>query len=204
MAPLDGWKERRILARVMQGWLSRQEERRTFRANLESVVLELNEVASLDHIVLLCAGIESLSEFDSVSPYSSEDIEVLVNGAATAAGAVGVEVDVRRLRGLLGSLRKENLPRRIRALGEVIESLVPRDWENVVGPTQKIRNALAHGNRGLEQFMPKLSDTTRALAGMCVIWDQETSGLPFDKLSGRFGPQVIVGEEIPNLQHWES
>ena len=188
----------------MQGWLSRQEERRTFRANLESVVLEINEVASLDHIVLLCAGIESLSEFDSVSPYSSEDIEVLVNGAATAAGAVGVEVDVRRLRGLLGSLRKENLPRRIRALGEVIESLVPRDWENVVGPIQKIRNALAHGNRGLEQFMPKLSDTTRALAGMCVIWDQETSGLPFDKLSGRFGPQVIVGEEIRNLQHWES
>ena len=204
LAPLNGWKERRELARVMQGWLTKQEERRTFRANLESVIADMNDVASPDHIVLLCAGIESVGEFDSASPYSKEDIAKMVEGAAAGAVAAGIEVEVDRLRGLLGSLRKENLPRRVKALAAAIASLVPREYEIILGPTQKIRNARAHGSSALEQFMPNLSAATHALAGMCVVWDQETSGLPFERMTGPLTAQSVASEAIQGLQHNDS
>lgn len=201
LAPLNGWRARQELAGIMQNWLSKQGERRVFRANVDSVIGEMNHTASPDHIVLLCAGIESVSEFDSASSYSKKDIEKLVAGATTAATVAGIEVQVERLRGLLGSLRKENVPRRIRALRETIKTWVPDEWEIILEPAQKIRNTRAHGGSGLEQLMANLSATTHALAGMLVVWDLKTSGLPFEKLTIGLTSQGVIREAIQNLQH---
>ena len=198
--PLNGWKSRRELAGIMERWLSQQGERRVFRANLDYVISEMGHTASPDHIALLCAGIESVNDFDSVSPYSKSDIAKLVEGAAAAGLAAGVDVQIDRLRGLLGLLRKDNVRHRIKALQSAIRTLVPNEWELILEPTQKIRNARVHGSSGLEQLMPNLSPTTHALAGMCVIWDQRTSGLPFEKLTVGLTSQGVVREAIENLQ----
>lgn len=200
LAPLNGWKRRRVLGEVMQSWLTKQEERRVFRVNLEGVTSDMNEVATPDHVLSLCAGIESLAELDSASRYSKDDVTALVEGAKVAAKEAGISVQVSRLRGLLGLLRKENLPQRVRTLSAAIEEHLPSEYEIILGPTQKIRNARAHGSGGLERFMPSLSPTTHALAGMCVVWDQKTSGLPFEKLAQRLSAQGIVSEAIQNLR----
>ena len=88
----------------------------------------------------------------------------------------------------------------IRALRAAIKTLVPDEWEIMLEPAQKIRNTRAHGGSGLEQLMPNLSATTHGLAGMCVVWDQKTSGLPFEKLTIGLTPQGVVREVIQNLQ----
>ena len=201
LAPLNGWKKRRVLGQIMQSWLTKQEERRVFRVNLEGVIADMNEVATPDHVLSLCAGIESLAELDSASRYSKDNVATLVEGAKVAAKEAGISVEVGRLRGLLGLLRKENLPQRVRTLGAAIEEHLPSEYEIILGPTQKIRNARAHGSSGLERFMPSLSPTTHALAGMCVMWDQKTSGLPFERLAQRLSAQGIVSEAIQNLCH---
>ena len=154
-------------------------------------------------MLMLSAGIESLPELDSASPYSNEDIQALAEGAACAAKEAKIDVEIARLQGLLGMLRKQNLARRLKLLGNTIRPLLSHDHAAVISSVRAIRNATAHGNAGVEALIPKLSPTTHALAAMCVIWDQETSGLPVAALKRQFNPQIIASEALGRLTQKE-
>lgn len=191
LAPFNSWKDRHQLARSMQGWLEKQRQRDIFRANLERVIGEMYNRPTPDHILALSSGIESLPELDSASQYSAKDIKILVQGAVSAAKKENIDIDSRRLEGLIGMLRRHNLSKRLNTLGDSIAPILARDYKTIVDLAQKIRNARAHGSAGIERMAPKLPPTTEALAAMCAIWDLETSGLPFTKLTRSITSQVI-------------
>ena len=126
-----------------------------------------------------------------------------MEGAAAAAKEAKIEIETNRLYGLLGMLRQQNLPRRTKLLGDTIAPLLSQNYEVILDAVQKIRNATAHGGAGIQRLMPKLSPTTYALASMCAIWDQKTSGMPFDKLESRLNAQNIAEEALQNLARVE-
>ncbi len=203
LAPFNEWKDRRHLARLMQLWLEKSPGRRSFRADLERVIGEMQERSTPDHVLTLAAAIESLPELDSASPYSKKDVKTLVAGAAAAAKEAGIDIETERLQGLLGMLRKQNLSRRLKLLGNTVAPFLSTDHEAVLAAVQTIRNARAHGSTGIGRMTPKVSATTRALAAMCALWDLKTSGMPFEKLGKKLVAQHIAVDEINHLKGQE-
>lgn len=204
VAPFNQWKDRRRLAAAMKGWLEKQPERRVFRACLEQVIRESQEYSSADHVLKLAAGIDGLSELDSASSYSKKDVKTLVQGALSAAQEAQIEIDESRVQGLLGMLRKQNLSRRLQSLAKTVAPLLTEDPEIVFRAVQAIRNATAHGSSGIEASMPKVSPATYALAAICAIWDQQTSGMPIAALERKINPVTIATHAIRELKHLES
>lgn len=199
LAPFNQWKERHLLAQSMKGWLEKSPDRRIFRANLERVIVNMSECSTPDHVLSLAAGIESLTELDSSSQYSKKDIKVLVDGAITAANSKNIKIESERLNGLLSMLRKQNLQRRLKLINKTITPLLPQNPDEILNPVQKIRNANAHGSAGIDRLMSKVSTTTHALAAICAIWDQKTSGLNFERLENRLNSQKIAAESLQYL-----
>lgn len=201
LAPFNHWKERHLLAQSMKGWLEKNPGRRIFRANLEHVIVKMSESSSADHVLSLAAGIESLAELDSKSQYSKNAIKVLVEGAITAANSKNINIEPERLNGLLSMLQKQNLQSRLKLLNNTIAPLLPQDPDVILGSVQKIRNARAHGSAGIDRLMSKVFATTHALASICAIWDQKTSGLNFDRLENRLNSQIIAAETLQYLMN---
>lgn len=190
LAPFNTWKERHKLAAVMKGWLEKQSDRSIFRANLERVIREIHEITTPDHVLTLAAGIESLSELNKDSPYKKKDIKTLKQGAMNAAEADGIDVDENSLSNILGLLRSQSLHHHLESLGKHISPLLPIDPNIVIPYVKEIRNTVAHGKADIAQFAPHTAPVTQALAAMCVLWDQKTSGMPVAQLKRGLSPKM--------------
>jgi hypothetical protein len=99
-------------------------------------------------------------------------------------------------------LHNQNLARRLKSIGDTVAPLLPEHPEVVFRAVQVIRNAMAHGSSGIEASMPKVHPTTEALAAICVIWDQQTSGMPVAAL--KLNPVNIATQAIGELKRLES
>lgn len=204
LAPFNSWKERGQLAAVMQGWLANQPKRRVFRASLERVLRKRQDLSTPDHVLRLAAGIDGLTELDTGSSYSKKDVKTLVDGALAAAKEPKIDIKEDRLQGLLGNLHKQNLSRRLKAIGDKVAPLLTDDPEIVFEAVQAIRNSAAHGNSGIEASIPKVAPATDALAAICAIWDQQTSGMPIAQLDKKIHPVIIATRAIRELKQLES
>src|SRR5262249_33654172 len=115
-APLNRWEQRDALAKALRSWLAHEPDRESFRGSIENVSRERQRRISLDDVTILCAGIESLVELSSNSGLTKEQVRILADAAVAAASANELPIPEGRVRGLMGSLRHEGLPQKLRAL----------------------------------------------------------------------------------------
>lgn len=195
--PFNSWTERAQLGALMKGWLEKQPDRVEFRAKLDRVVGSMYERVEARHIMDLASGLESLSELDRTSPYSNEQVEVLVVAACTAAEEAGILVDAQRVRGVLGLLRKENLSRRLISVLDTTKPwLPPYDAKGFGKAIQGYRNRAAHG-AGAATFTPRqMSQTIQAFAGLSALWDLTTSGLDPDAANKQINALSIAAHAL--------
>lgn len=203
-APLSGWQDRTSFAAVMKQWLQREEERSRFRANLDRVIEESKKRSELDHITTLCAGIESLSEFQQAAVFKAGDIEALVEGASSAARAASIDVTDDRLRGLLSMLNSQGLPQRLKMLGRVVQPDIGQaKFADLILSTLDLRRVAAHGHPVTDLSLPKLAPTIEALLAACVIWDLKTSGMPIGTSPARLKALWRAEQSIGELTRLE-
>lgn len=176
--PFHSWAEREQLGALMKGWLEKQPDRIIFRGKVDRVIARMHERIDASDIMDLASGLESLVELDRTSPYTSDQIEILVSGACEAAKDAGIDIDAQRLRGLLGLLRKENLGRRLASVLDATRSwLPPHDDRAFAKAIQEARNRGAHGTSAVIPPLRQMSQMINALTGLCVLWDLTSSGL---------------------------
>ena len=110
--PLNRWSERSALAAAMKTWTEREDARSRLRRAVQSVAKNLRERSSLDDIVTLCAGVESLAELRGQPALSSDQTRVIADGAIAVAKANGIAIEDARLRGVIGGLQNQSVDRR--------------------------------------------------------------------------------------------
>ncbi len=72
--PLNMWKERADLAETMKSWLLIDRKRQLFRTSVSQVINSSKKRVSLNDVVMLCAGLESLSELEGEKNYDFKEI----------------------------------------------------------------------------------------------------------------------------------
>jgi len=203
LVPFSGWKKRKEFAELMAAWLHRQKTRRIFRSNLDDVINEMHERVSLDQILKLAAGADSLKELDKASEYSSGLVAAMAKAAIETAKEHGVDVNASRVRGVLDTLLKQNFGRRLSFLFDAIApASVGRDFSLLIDTIKKFRNAAAHGESGIEMSAPRLPAAVRGFAAACSLWDNMTSGLPAEE-TRTFNPRFLLSDALSELASFD-
>jgi hypothetical protein len=177
--PFNMWKDRGQLTRVMQEWLSKEDERRLFRVTIARVIERSRNRVSLDDIVSICAAIESLSELQEPSEITLDQVNALAVAAHKVATQNNIAIGVDRIKSLLGMLRNQSLPSRMRLLVKKLEEHVPgSEAKLVLSSAHRLRNIASHGGSIPEITMPEVHPTIQALLSFCVLYDLTTCGIP--------------------------
>ncbi|WP_438850846.1 hypothetical protein [Brevundimonas nasdae] len=177
--PLNRWAERKSLTAVMRAWIEREEVRHRFRGSIENVSKHLRRKTSVDDIVTLCAGIESLEELKGNPGLSPEQTRAIADGAIAAAKANGILVEDARLRGVIGTLRNQSLGQRLKLLCARLEPAITREQAKTLSAAVlELRQIAAHGLSPAADVMPKAGPAVEALACVCALYDLVTCGLP--------------------------
>lgn len=179
--PLNGWDERKKLGRVMQQWLSKQDERKDLRSAIDRVILRSSQGRSVEDIVVLCSAIDGLAELKQSSGLTKQDVETLAAAASGASRRKKIVVDPKRIKSILGGLQHLPLRSKLELLMKRIGSAVPTNLsQRLVPSVLKLRQSGAHGGSITELANLRTAPTAEALLGCCILYDQLTSGLPME------------------------
>lgn len=177
--PLNRWAERRALAAVMQQWIEREGARSRLRSAVQGVAKSLRRRTSLDDIVTLCAGIESLAELRGVPALSSDQTRIIADGAISVAKANGIEIEDARLRGVIGSLQNQSLGQRLKLMFTSLEPFITKaQAKTLIASIMELRQIAAHGLSPATDVMPKANPTVEGFACACALYDLVTCGMP--------------------------
>ena len=177
--PLNRWKDRSQLVNAMRAWLLKDDARRLFRATAARVIDRSRKRISIDDVVSLCAGIESLAELGENPSISPAQIDALAAAAQAAAATHSIEVDSNRIKGVLGLLQHQSLPRRLKLLAKKLQpSVSKRDGELIADAVRDLRKVAAHGQALPKTVHPKIGPAVEALLGLCVLYDLTTCSVP--------------------------
>lgn len=182
--PLNRWAERNALAAVMQTWVEREGARYRLRGAIQTVAKNFRRGTSLDDIVTLCAGIESLGELKGQPALSSDQTKVIADGAIAAAKVNGIEVEDARLRGVIGSLQNQSLGQRLKLMFTALEPALSKSQaKTLIASVMELRQVAAHGLSPVADVMPKAGPTVEAFACACALYDLVTCGMPIRSAS---------------------
>lgn len=177
--PLNMWADREPLAAAMKKWLEIGDERRQFRVNLDRVIERMRSRIDAKDVVELAAAIDSLKDIGEKTKIPRTLLDSMANAARDAAIAAGAQIDLDRLKGVLGSLKQPSLAMKISALKEgCAGDISPSDVALISKAATHIRNISAHGNAMGDQMLPAIAPTIEALAALCARFDLESSGFP--------------------------
>lgn len=200
-APFNDWSERHNLAKLMQAWLSKNAERRLFRAMVDNVLTAPHGI-ELNHINGLTAAIDSLNELKGTA-VSKEDLDVLAAGAVAAARAHNIDVPETRINAVIGGMKNQPLRQKLKATAKPLASiLTSKDANRLITEVLELRRTSAHGHAVADMTLPTLMPTVRALVGLCVMWDLATCGAEVDWAQvERCKPRSILRDEGFYLMH---
>lgn len=103
----------------------------------------------------------------------------MAEAAVSAAAAADVEVDLLRVRGLLGSLQNDDLRRKLRRMASVAapetETVATESWINVVLP---LRLFGAHGRTPAVEQDHIAGPAVEGLTALCARFDLQSAGVP--------------------------
>lgn len=186
--PYGEWKHRRKFSEVMQTWLGFDSKRRLFRTRVNQVLEKMRSESSPALVAQLCAAVESLTELQTSAELKKSDLDAIVAAASAAANCATPPIPRERIEGILGMLKHESLPQRLRRLAADIEhSLSRADAKVVIRNALRLRTLEAHGGGWDEMTIPLLKPTLEALVSICVLWDLASSGMP-----GREGNRYLT------------
>lgn len=175
--PLNRWKDRKRLQAIMRNWLERSSERQVFRALLAGVIEDLPKRISLDDVVKLCAGVETLDELDEASPISGAHLERLSAATSKAIDEHTIPVTKQRVDSVLAMLRNQSLPQRLRLIFDRLGPVVSDEDATLLRKAVvELRNIAAHGKNYTDQMMPRIEPTVTALASVCAMYDLFLAG----------------------------
>lgn len=177
--PLSSWHDREGLTTVMQQWLSLSKSRQRFRVSLNSVIERMRRRASLDDIVTLCAGIESLVELNQASGLTNAQIEILTQSSKEKAEKEKIDVNTDRIRNLFKMLQQQSLSKKLTSLFSKMNfDLSPSAQKDLVKTILELRTIAAHGSPYSESTIPRAAPAIQALASACSLFDLTTCGVP--------------------------
>lgn len=177
--PLNRWSERSALAAAMKTWTEREDARSRLRGAVQSVAKNLRQRSSLDDIVTLCAGVESLAELRGQPALSSDQTRVIADGAIAVAKANGIDIEDARLRGVIGGLQNQSLGQRLRLMFAALEPFITNaQAKTLIAAILELRQIAAHGLSPAADVMPKASPTVEGFACACALYDLVTCGMP--------------------------
>lgn len=204
--PLSEWPDRLRLSGIMQKWLSLQESRATFRGLLGSVINAMQRTVHLDHVIRLCAAVESLEELTGESPIQKSDIAAMSNAAGAVAANRKLPLDPQRITDCLSSLRRLSLKRRLDILIDAISDHIDADDGQLVARHAcKLRQAGAHAQSVSELREPLIGPVAAGLAAMCALFDLTSCGYPSERSDD--GPAIrarsTVSEVATHLRYFK-
>jgi len=177
--PLNFWEDRKQLRDVMQRWLCKGKQRKTFRMYLGHVIEAMVERSELQDIVQLCSAIESLEEISEKSDITKNDIKLMTKAACAAADENGTEIEAQRIEGVLSLLRQMSLARKLEHIASATNAAIPESHTaEIVKAAKNLRNLAAHGGSLTEERMPIVSPAIQGLAAMCAAFDLLDCGMP--------------------------
>lgn len=136
---------------------------------------------SLDDILTMCAGIESLSELEKGSGISAEQIKLLTTAAYETATQQNIEIEHGRINGLFQQLLHQSLPSRLKLLAKQLNPLISDDDVKLfLQVVHRLRNIASHGHDIPEITMPKVLPAVRALLGLCTLYDLTSCSIPIE------------------------
>jgi hypothetical protein len=175
--PLNRWKDRNKLSHLMQAWLEKSKERRVFRIFLDHVIARRNRRSSIEDVVSLCSGIDSLKEILAPSTLTKKDIDVLSKAAIAAAVEHEIDVAHPRIRNILGNLRGSSLRLKMESiLSKAVPSLSDVEQKTLIDAGLQLRQMAAHGTATSEMTSPFTSPVVEALTAACVLYDVRSTG----------------------------
>lgn len=184
--PLNQWEDRAQLRDVMQEWLRRSRERRTFRAYLNNVIEASARRSDIQDIVRLCSAVESLSEFMEESDISKEDVKTMANAAHATMADSGRNIDKRRILDVLSVLRQMSLSKRLDLIAAATAPAVEPDHAMaIVRAAKELRNSAAHGRSMADERTPITGPVTDGLAAICAAYDLLSCGMPQEVIERR-------------------
>ncbi|MGX1693616.1 MULTISPECIES: hypothetical protein [Brevundimonas] len=204
--PLNRWSERNALATVMKTWTEREGDRHRLRGAVQSVARNLRRGSSLDDVVALCAGVESLAELRGQPALSSEQSRIIADGAITVAKANGIDIEDARLRGVIGSLQNQSLGQRLKLMFASLEPFINKaQAKTLIAAIMELRQIAAHGLSPAADVMPKASPTVEGFACACALYDLVTCGMPVrsasDQRVGLLGHATRSIGELENIRN---
>jgi hypothetical protein len=183
--PLANFSDRDAFAACLEAWLEKERQRKEFRIGVNRVLEKMDAIVSVDQIVALCAALESLEEFDSISQISDAEIALLAGAAEAAALENGIAANADRLRGILKLLKHTSLPKRMKMIGKALSRHIPaEDAELIFESARQLRTSGAHGS-STEFKIQNLAPTIAGLAAMLVLFDLVTCGVPINAMGDR-------------------
>lgn len=175
--PLNGWKDRKALASLMEAWLCREPQRGLFRAAMGNVIEDLSTRIAVGDVVALCAGIETLAELDDASPISKADLQYISVAATDAVDKHSIAVSKARVQTVLAQLRRQSLPQRMRQIFKRLESvLTSHDAKRLETAVLHVRNIAAHGTGYNDAAMQIVDPAVSGLLSACALYDLVTCG----------------------------
>lgn len=177
--PLNRWKDRKALGRLMETWAKREPERALFRAAMGNVIDDCATRLSTTDVLSLCAGIETLAELDKASSLSKKDVRTIAAAAKKAVQENALPVEEGRIDSVLAQLRRQSLVQRLRQMFGALGAVLPaEDAKLLEGAVVQIRNASAHGQGYSDAMMPSVEPAVSGLLSVCALYDLATCGMP--------------------------
>ena len=186
--PWNAWNDRGLLAKAHERWVTKDLERRTFRGALERVIERFADRTDPNDIVQISAAIDGLDELNLKNEISRDTLASMASAAKDAAAKSGFELELDRLKGLLGSISRQSLSSKIQIIGKMIE-IQNDDIDLICKYATRLRNNMAHGGSTNNQVFEYARPTIEALLMACLKFDLFTSG--FDKAGDVFRESLI-------------
>jgi len=184
--PLNQWEDRTKLRDVMQEWLRRSRDRRTFRAYLNNVIEASARRSDIQDVVRLCSAVESLSELVEESDISKEDVKTMANAAHAKMADSSRSIDNRRIFDVLSILRQMSLSKRLDLIAATTAPAIePVHAMAIFGAAKELRNSAAHGRSIADERTPIIGPITDGLAAICAAYDLLSCGMPQDVIERR-------------------
>lgn len=176
--PFTRWADRDKSIAFLSSWLKLDKERREFRRRVNATLLGRSGSDPITQIGTLCAAIDSLPDFKEPVEFGRETLKAMASAAHEVALKNGSNIELYRLRSVLGGLNRTRLRRKIEQLIDFVRpNLNPDERSQLIKQTFRLRQSAAHGQASVNGIEPYALPVSQALSAACVLYDLSSCGV---------------------------
>lgn len=189
--PHSSWAERDKLKTLMMHWLECETDRHRYRVFVDGVIKQRFKADGFRQIAALCAAVDSLGGMSSESKLEKSTLAEMVKSAAEHVP----DIPQDRIKAALGSLSSTSLRFKIEKMTQVVApGLTDEAVARFSKQVKRLRNIAAHGIPEEPLQQPLLMPVCDALLALCILYDQELSGL--DTTVTEFQGRLVARQDL--------